>query len=772
MNPNLMFAFAGAEGKFGSSAAQPLPSTVLKSQAQGREGQLPIHWGAATTIDEVTAADLSRQICSIFSADLTSPKVPAASELSFGQSVVSWEQRFNKTGFVLVRMGDLFFMDPYYYAQLPTALKSQLGRNAILLNDMKTSYLAGEMLRFTLPAMLQVFHAPVQGRRVIDAGAGDGILTLIALKRGALEADLIETHNDRLVRARESLRLNGYLPNAGIRHILDDLADVERVSQSVHRSELETVIFSNIGKWHYEVTNQTSMKYISAIPRVVYFVAAGYVLGNSEKVPAALAQQILLNDHRAIQGYGFTIERKGAMLYPPRTSGIQETVAWAATVRPSGRNAVPALLLALGLLGATAWAMPRGLGTDLTPWALAASGIWATRLPQNRLVPRNVSKEIRSASTQEAAVLFSEFNSLWREPWALAAYWQLRERSERDLDWKTLRPIAERALRSFLAEKVISAAIETTGITLWPRTQQLLSHIDLFFEWLSGQERPSTHHRKTEALAQRLLPLLPYSDPALATLLPQIDDWHVYSGLTRFPNRAIFQARVEAIARYSPRAAALYFSMLGPHLRRDFNADDLRDDVPLYPILMAGFIPQLRSLLSLSNPSSEEIELIERYSRAFLSGLFILPYGHEFTAETDLEKYKTYFATWSHDLKRHNIDLADTVAWVVSRLGSQELPPNKIPEWMVWAGHVLANSDLIQLHQLQMASKVRVSAWSFFTGDRSAALARARLRETARITSLQGRTTSLLPIYNFLLKQRSLQGTPHSRESRRLATAA
>src|SRR5262249_22181531 len=150
--------------------------------------------------------------------------------------------------------------------------------------------------------------------------------------------------------------------------------------------------------------------------------------------------------------------------------------------------------------------------------------------------------------------------------------------------------------------------------------------------------------------------------------LPEPEDWLLeeVGGFTK-DSTEDFQKRIRLFASLSPRAAALMFGALGPHLRKAYNRGDELYDLPLYPILLRAFLPHLHDLLKKNRVDHEEKTQIneetQRYAGALMNGLMI-PADDMDEGWYILELYKTRFAGWSSVLAEEGIDLSDILAQI------------------------------------------------------------------------------------------------------------
>jgi len=137
---------------------------------------------------------------------------------------------------------------------------------------------------------------------LIDAGAGDGALSLAALRLGASYAVLIENDPESLEKARRNIAINNWEDRT---LLLDmDLRDTEKISQYLQPIK-KSILISNLGDWmvsYGTVNNQTSLKLIPFLSDLVYLIIGGYDNGSELHRPD--------NDFRVAAELGFASDPK------------------------------------------------------------------------------------------------------------------------------------------------------------------------------------------------------------------------------------------------------------------------------------------------------------------------------------------------------------------------------------------------------------------------------------------------------------------------------
>lgn len=186
-------------------------------------------------------------------------------------------------------------------------LKEELRGNSILIHDLNDSCIGDIHYRYyTMTSIVAMLNSGLSGKHIIDAGAGEAILTLAAAKLGAVSFDLIENSPDKIVQARNNLKINGLIEGKDYYLHDADLSDILTLAKHLKATARETVIISNIGYWEdlYNVTNKNAVDIIYGMQNsfnVVLFIGAGYCSFES-------SLESKIKDKRYITNLGFEVD--------------------------------------------------------------------------------------------------------------------------------------------------------------------------------------------------------------------------------------------------------------------------------------------------------------------------------------------------------------------------------------------------------------------------------------------------------------------------------
>lgn len=194
----------------------------------------------------------------------------------------------------MMRVGTTFFIDAEYFPQLPKDLRRRLSRYALVIPRMGENFIGryDYIKHHTVASMLGLSHIECAGKTVIECGAGDGALSLSALKHGARQAILIDYEQVHLEKAREDFAANGFdITGDRNRFIRGDLRMTEVLARQIGELSGEVILVSNIGNWpeiYGDTNNSTSIALMAALQkncRVTHAVLGGYVKGSPAHRP-------------------------------------------------------------------------------------------------------------------------------------------------------------------------------------------------------------------------------------------------------------------------------------------------------------------------------------------------------------------------------------------------------------------------------------------------------------------------------------------------------
>lgn len=234
-----------------------------------------------------------------------------------------------------IRIGPLFIIEEDFYCRLSPVLQQDLGNNVIRLKALHQDISRLMYGSYTLATIVMMLNSDFSGKRVVDAGAGTGILSIVAMKLGAAFVDLVDYDQDELIQAHALLELNGFTPEEEFLLHVQDLRKPDEILKALSPYDGETAVISHIGTHPglYKVTNADSIRLASRIPRVTLFVGGGYEDADDFSEARSVDQDL-------IRPLGFKVQ---SVISEFADSGVVIT-AWSATRKAEGTQSNPAPL--------------------------------------------------------------------------------------------------------------------------------------------------------------------------------------------------------------------------------------------------------------------------------------------------------------------------------------------------------------------------------------------------------------------------------------------
>ncbi len=180
---------------------------------------------------------------------------------------------------VSLRVGDTLFLKQSTQGVLPEDLKEKLEDHVIWLNYMLPQLVGDTYIGYAAGAIYAVnsLGPNLPSTTVLDLGAGEGTLSLVALKQGAKQAYLVDNEITLLTQASTNGILNGV--GNKVQTICADLTDELEIQRRTPLDEVDVVI-ANIGPHEtyggQEGVVKSAVNLLRLTPKARYVVFGGF----------------------------------------------------------------------------------------------------------------------------------------------------------------------------------------------------------------------------------------------------------------------------------------------------------------------------------------------------------------------------------------------------------------------------------------------------------------------------------------------------------------
>lgn len=170
----------------------------------------------------------------------------------------------------LVRLQDCLFIDALTFNGLETRLRQQCAPFSFLIPEMGLNILGlhDELKKYTLAVLAILQQMSPIPEVIVDAGSGDGALSLGALWWGGRHAFAIDIDTAALARAKKTFRQNPKpLRNRSFTPLEIDIRNRGEIEKALPKQGNGALLISNIGDWkqYGGISNRTAMELIPAL---------------------------------------------------------------------------------------------------------------------------------------------------------------------------------------------------------------------------------------------------------------------------------------------------------------------------------------------------------------------------------------------------------------------------------------------------------------------------------------------------------------------------
>lgn len=187
------------------------------------------------------------------------------------------------------RIGHVYIMAGDYFRKLTPETQALLGANVIVVPASAGPHKDAifQWDEFTLTTAIAMLHHSFAGVRAVDCGAGNGFLSVLALRLGAVRAELIENSGEAMKGLQQLMGANG-IPRSRYRvHGLDYATHRDRMVDVINATSGgdDVAVLSNVGNWsEWTGSNTASFTLGTRLRGFALFVAGGYsfVIGEED----------------------------------------------------------------------------------------------------------------------------------------------------------------------------------------------------------------------------------------------------------------------------------------------------------------------------------------------------------------------------------------------------------------------------------------------------------------------------------------------------------
>ena len=193
------------------------------------------------------------------------------------------DEYFSSHKVEFLKIGPLLFIDESLKKIIPQEIQQAESQNIIFVPDIDKTEFHGSLGYYTCNTIVSLLAADMRGMTIIDHGAGNGVLSAVALKLGAEKVIGIDYDANCINQAHKLAIANGYEEGEQLLFIKADLRERQVIAKKIlaFAKKGPVGIISNLGYWpDYPITNITNLSYIKALNDVglqtTLFVGGGY----------------------------------------------------------------------------------------------------------------------------------------------------------------------------------------------------------------------------------------------------------------------------------------------------------------------------------------------------------------------------------------------------------------------------------------------------------------------------------------------------------------
>lgn len=204
-------------------------------------------------------------------------KVPFEARKRDEEEMDIFGRRMQTIGYV--RVGDVIFLDNRAKGFLHPDITEPLKDNIIWLWRFGSTIGEYTHLLYAQLAIYALSAMDLKGKRVLDLGVADGVLGLVAHRRGAAKVFSVEINGQNQWVYDNHISVNG-LPQSSFDFMSGDITRPNTLISKLQDQKVEVVI-ANIGPT-YDDVHLAAIALASSLPTVQTFIGGGYIKDHPE----------------------------------------------------------------------------------------------------------------------------------------------------------------------------------------------------------------------------------------------------------------------------------------------------------------------------------------------------------------------------------------------------------------------------------------------------------------------------------------------------------
>mgnify|MGYP000038161542 CR=1 FL=1 len=197
-----------------------------------------------------------------------------------------------------VRIGTIIFIDDKLKKKLSGEIYNY--ENIIYLKDFDSTLGDTSLIYYTALTVYALQSINLSGKLVLDLGSADGILSLVANKKGAkvIAVDILPEMKNKL---KNHIMVNNMNPSDFI-FVTADIIDKGILSRKIPGDKVDIVV-ANLGP-HYEDADLSAISLLDYLPSSRIFIGGGYTTTSTKKIKNIFAPDEAID---LLKRKGFTI---------------------------------------------------------------------------------------------------------------------------------------------------------------------------------------------------------------------------------------------------------------------------------------------------------------------------------------------------------------------------------------------------------------------------------------------------------------------------------